>query len=394
MSHRFERLEWTEVPLSGDFWQSSGGPAKAHPARTLPKSLTLHIEPRLKISALELEGVFARWANCESPGTVGARLALFDRGHMVFAEDLINGCHYTDAMQTDPREPLDRESVAVETCGRFDDHGDPLRWDRLRFLVGEVEADSFVFQDQGEPSSFIIRSVRLGVAPASGCPFRGGGGRVSLLEVGAAVRVGDAGRVNVALDQLEAALLHPDQSLDDAKGEALTFIAVVSAATLDIGAAKGMHRVQLDAARVILSLESVQEVAMEARRIVSEVTQVAWSRASGAERLVQRAQAIVDRQFARDLTDHDLAEKLGLSTSHFRHLFRQVTGTPFHKYLIAVRLEKARMLLIEQQDLKVADVAAAVGFSGLSHFSRAFSKRFAVSPNQIRRPNAERGESA
>ena len=93
---------------------------------------------------------------------------------------------------------------------------------------------------------------------------------------------------------------------------------------------------------------------------------------------------LIDRHFAKDITDATMADKLGLSTSHFRALFRQATGQPFHRYLISVRLEKAKQLLVEQE-MAVSDIATAVGFATLSHFSRAFTQRFDVSPSCMRR---------
>lgn len=94
--------------------------------------------------------------------------------------------------------------------------------------------------------------------------------------------------------------------------------------------------------------------------------------------------AIVERHYAKDLTDAMVAAQLGLSTSHFRFLFRQATGHPFHKYVVALRLEKAKQMLIEQE-IPVSQIATAVGFTGLSHFSRAFTQRFSASPSHIRR---------
>jgi AraC family transcriptional regulator len=94
--------------------------------------------------------------------------------------------------------------------------------------------------------------------------------------------------------------------------------------------------------------------------------------------------ALVERNFARQLTDASIAQQLGLSTSHFRYLFRQATGQPFHKYLIALRLEKARQMLIEE-DSAVGAVARAVGFTGLAHFTRAFVLRFNATPSTVRR---------
>jgi len=93
---------------------------------------------------------------------------------------------------------------------------------------------------------------------------------------------------------------------------------------------------------------------------------------------------MVERNYAKNLTDASVAATLGLSTSHFRFLFKESTGQPFHKFLVSLRLEKARQMLVEQE-IAVSAVAKAVGFAGLSHFSRAFAQRFQVSPTSIRR---------
>jgi AraC family transcriptional regulator len=160
---------------------------------------------------------------------------------------------------------------------------------------------------------------------------------------------------------------------------------MVTAATLEMGGSRHMHRVQLEAARELDRLEDPAQIAVTARRYVEGVADSLLKPApSPSSYLVDRALAMVERNFARDLTDAAVAAQLGLSTSHFRFLFRETTGQPFHKYLVALRLEKARQMLLADE-VPVSVVAKAVGFAGLSHFSRAFTQRFSVSPTSIRR---------
>ncbi|RYG39834.1 AraC family transcriptional regulator [bacterium] len=145
----------------------------------------------------------------------------------------------------------------------------------------------------------------------------------------------------------------------------------------------------LEAAREIDALSDPTEIAIATRVRAEDVASEILRQSDGPSAyLVNRALAIVDRNYAKDLTDATLATQLGLSTSHFRYLFKQSTGQPFHKYLVALRLEKARQMLVEQE-LAVGAVAKAVGFTGLSHFSRAFTQRFQVSPTAIRRNSVQ-----
>jgi AraC-like DNA-binding protein len=147
-----------------------------------------------------------------------------------------------------------------------------------------------------------------------------------------------------------------------------------------------MVRVGLEAAREMDRIESKEEIQAAIHRILSEVAEPLFSRSDNpAMHLIDRALAMLERNYAKDLSDSAMADYIGMSTSHFRHLFREATGQPFHRYLVNLRLEKARALL-QDGDLPVSQVASLVGFAGLSHFSRAFSTRFRVSPTSARRP--------
>jgi AraC-like DNA-binding protein len=108
------------------------------------------------------------------------------------------------------------------------------------------------------------------------------------------------------------------------------------------------------------------------------------AQATPVEKLIDNALAYIDRHYAKDISDADVARRIGLSTSYFRQVFRSATGQPFHRYLIGLRLEKARILLSEA-GASVAQAADAVGFQNPAHFSRAFSQRFGGSPMRFRR---------
>jgi AraC-like DNA-binding protein len=217
------------------------------------------------------------------------------------------------------------------------------------------------------------------------CPFHSGASGVSLSEIAGIVRCADRTRMQNALDQLVRGVL-ATQDLDEAKGEALTFIAVVTAATLELGGDRRMHRVQLDAARRLDTLTNHQEVAEVAAAITHEVAAALFAPLPNPSHiLVERALGILNDKFMEDIDDDVIAARLGLSTSHFRHLFREVTGTPFSKYLSSLRLEKAKEMIVEDSFISINEVATACGFSAASHFTRAFSARFSVSPTEMRR---------
>jgi len=90
----------------------------------------------------------------------------------------------------------------------------------------------------------------------------------------------------------------------------------------------------------------------------------------------------------QDLSIADLAREAGVSRVYLSRAFERQFGVPPHVYLNAVRLDKARALLLS--GMPPAAVAAAAGFADQSHFSRRFKGAFGLAPGawlrQMRRP--------
>lgn len=72
----------------------------------------------------------------------------------------------------------------------------------------------------------------------------------------------------------------------------------------------------------------------------------------------------------------------------FARIFRELIGVPPHKYLVRLRLERARLLL--ESGMSVTDVCYTVGFNNLSHFIRTFSAHFGVLPSNLKPSSARR----
>jgi AraC-like DNA-binding protein len=88
----------------------------------------------------------------------------------------------------------------------------------------------------------------------------------------------------------------------------------------------------------------------------------------------------VDRHFREPLTLSSVAAEAHLSPNYFSERFRQLTGTAFQLYLQERRLRFARSLLAATS-LSVTEVCHAAGFGSLSHFGRAYRRRYGVSPS-------------
>jgi AraC-like DNA-binding protein len=94
---------------------------------------------------------------------------------------------------------------------------------------------------------------------------------------------------------------------------------------------------------------------------------------------LRRAVRFVERHFREPVTLADAAAQAHLSPNYFSERFRASTGTTFQSYLQNRRLQFARSLLASTP-LAVTEVCHVAGFNSLSHFGRAYRRRYGVAP--------------
>jgi AraC-like DNA-binding protein len=78
-----------------------------------------------------------------------------------------------------------------------------------------------------------------------------------------------------------------------------------------------------------------------------------------------------------------LADRLGISLSHFTKEFTKETGINPIKYLTSIRIQHA-MHLLTNTELSVNEIALKCGFSCGNYFSKTFKKSTQLSPYQFR----------
>src|SRR5260370_11263831 len=78
-----------------------------------------------------------------------------------------------------------------------------------------------------------------------------------------------------------------------------------------------------------------------------------------------------------------LASEFNLSKSHLQYLFKQQTGLRLGHIIIEQRLDRAAQLL-RSTNMRIKEIADAVGFEHASSFIRAFERRFTQAPHAYR----------
>lgn len=111
------------------------------------------------------------------------------------------------------------------------------------------------------------------------------------------------------------------------------------------------------------------------------------SSSAGVDHAVARAVRHLAEHHAEPVNMEELARSLGVAYSHFRRAFRRHTGLPPWKYVIQLRLNRARRLLVSG-DATLEEIAIRVGFGSAFHLSHAFKKAYGIAPDPWRRKQA------
>ena len=94
---------------------------------------------------------------------------------------------------------------------------------------------------------------------------------------------------------------------------------------------------------------------------------------------VKRAIDYISEHYSEKITLLEAAEIAGFNHEYFSKVFSRETGVNFVTYINNLRMRHA-VELLETTDMKVYEIAEAVGFSSLSYFSTSFKKKIGVNP--------------
>jgi len=97
---------------------------------------------------------------------------------------------------------------------------------------------------------------------------------------------------------------------------------------------------------------------------------------------LRRVRAYIDEHIGERISLDELARQAGVSRFHFARQFRLSTGQSPMEYLRRVRIEYSKRILMEPHST-IAEVAASLGFSDQSHFTRTFGRLVGVSPGSF-----------
>lgn len=116
--------------------------------------------------------------------------------------------------------------------------------------------------------------------------------------------------------------------------------------------------------------------------LVLEVTEDLHALSDTGDHCIMLAQNYCRTHLA-EVTLADTAACVNMSKNYFCRYFKQHTGENFSDYLTSLRIQTAQELL-HTTNLRVADIAARIGYGTASHFISVFKSSCGVTPTEYR----------
>lgn len=92
----------------------------------------------------------------------------------------------------------------------------------------------------------------------------------------------------------------------------------------------------------------------------------------------------IKHNYDKPLTNETLSSMSGYHEYHLNRLFMKHAGTSVHKYILSIRINEAKKLLLTTEH-SLTSIAEKVGFNSNTHFSSYFKQVMGISPLKFRK---------
>ena len=102
---------------------------------------------------------------------------------------------------------------------------------------------------------------------------------------------------------------------------------------------------------------------------------------------LRRVKEYIDENLDNSLGLIEIAAAVEMNAFHFARQFKQATGTPPHRFIVARRIERAKELL-KQTKMPIIEISLEVGIQSQNHFTTLFCRLTGHTPKQFRDLNS------
>jgi len=145
-----------------------------------------------------------------------------------------------------------------------------------------------------------------------------------------------------------------------------------------------MEREEAELWEVLPRLDTLHDVREQLTAYLNGIVRVIIEKQEGKNGYyIELVKKHIEQHYADNLSVAHIAKEVFLNPTYMCMLFKQETGGTIHEYLYCTRMEQAKRLLADPGN-RFYEIAAAVGYSDPSYFSKQFKKYTGLSPSAYR----------
>lgn len=134
---------------------------------------------------------------------------------------------------------------------------------------------------------------------------------------------------------------------------------------------------------------SVMEIAAYIKKLCHDVGDKLYTESENKSELYDKILNYIASNYMKDISLTVMAKDFGLSSSYFSRSFKEVTGKNYSEMISSYRVEKAKELIDNEEEIKMFQVAELVGFASYKAFAEAFKKHTGMSPESYKKGQNE-----
>lgn len=104
---------------------------------------------------------------------------------------------------------------------------------------------------------------------------------------------------------------------------------------------------------------------------------------SSSQKKLNQIKEYISSHYNEEISLQVLADKFELNPTYICDLFKMVSKQNYMDFLQEIRIDKA-VSLLENSDLKISQIAEAIGYNDANYFAKAFKRIVGMTPNEFR----------
>lgn len=232
-----------------------------------------------------------------------------------------------------------------------------------------------------------VSEIRGHIAPGIASPYPYDKEKLLLC----AIRSGDGDEARRLLNEILGCIFFAcAYDTDSIKLRSFELIVMMSRAAIDGGAGEAdICRMDAESVSAFFSLGSLDDICVVLTQMLSGFISATFGAAKTKHAaVISKAVSFVRTNYMHKISLSDAAALVGLSPSHLGRIFKEEMQCGFCDFLVKVRIEKSKMLLLSG-NASIAEISRLVGFSDQSYFNKVFRRAEGMTPNNFREKGGE-----